>query len=116
MTERAEVGPSQPQVRMLAYAQQVVDVSRCSVTTGLRAQWIALEVQGSQALPVGVIAACCGAFAMFVERGLAVPLALNAGAVPRHAVKRWPPRHGTIENDGVPVLRCVLDATRQLGT
>jgi hypothetical protein len=63
---------------MLAYAQQVIDVSRCGVAAGLRAQRVALQVQGSQALPVGIIATRCGAFAMLVKRGLAVPLALNA--------------------------------------
>jgi hypothetical protein len=33
---------------------------------------------------------------MLIERGLALPLALSAGAVPRHAVKRWPLRHATL--------------------
>ena len=71
---------------MLAHAQQVIDVSRSPVTTGLRAQRVALQVQGSQASPVGVIATRYGAFATLIERGLALPLALSARAVPRHAV------------------------------
>ena len=49
----------------------MIDVSRYPVTAGLRAQRVALQVQGAQALPVGVIATRCGAFAMLVERGLA---------------------------------------------
>jgi hypothetical protein len=63
---------------MLAYAKQVIDVGRYRVTAGLRAQRVALQVQRSQALPVGVIATRCGAFAMLIKRSLAVPLALSA--------------------------------------
>ena len=85
---------------MLAHAQHVIDVSRYPVTSGLRAQRIALQVQGSQASPVGIIATRCGAFAMLIERSLALPLALSARTVPRHAVKRWPLRHETLWDDG----------------
>jgi hypothetical protein len=63
---------------MLAHAQQVIDVSRCPVTSRLRAQRVVFQVQGSQALPVRVIATRCRALAMLIEHGLAVPLALSA--------------------------------------
>ena len=78
MAERAEVGPSKPELRMLADAQQVIDVGRSPETVRLRAQRMALQVQGSEALPVGAIATSCGAWAMLIERGLAVPLAISA--------------------------------------
>jgi hypothetical protein len=63
---------------MVAHAQQVIDVSRCSVTSGLRTQRVVLQVHGPQALPVSVIAARSSAFALLIERGLAVPLAVSA--------------------------------------
>jgi hypothetical protein len=63
---------------MLAYAQHMIDVGRQTMTAGLRAHRVAFQVKGSQALPVGVIAARCGALAMLIESGLAVPLALSA--------------------------------------
>ena len=63
---------------MLTDAQQMVDVGRYPVTVRLGAQRVALQVQGSQALPVGVIATSCGAWAMLIERGLALPLAISA--------------------------------------
>jgi hypothetical protein len=63
---------------MLTHAQHVIDVSRYPVTAGLRAQRVALQVEGSQALPVGVIATRCGALAALIERGLAVTLAISA--------------------------------------
>ena len=63
---------------MLAHAQQVIDVGRCPLTAGFRAKRVALQVQGSQALPVGVIATRCGVLTMLIERGLAEPLALSA--------------------------------------
>jgi hypothetical protein len=85
---------------MLVYAKQVIDVSRCNVAAGLRAKWVVLQVQGSQALPVDVIATRCSALAMLVKHGLAVPLALSPGAVPRHAVKRWPLRHAMLWDGG----------------
>ena len=81
---------------MLAYAQQVIDVGRYPGTTRLRTQRVAFQEQGSQPLPVGAIATRCGAFAMLIEHALAEPLALSAGAVPRHAVKRWPLWHGML--------------------
>jgi hypothetical protein len=56
----------------------MIDVGRCPVTTGLRAQRVLFQEQGSQALPVGAIATRCGAFTMLIERGLAVPLAVSA--------------------------------------
>ena len=63
---------------MLAHAQQVIDVGRYPVTTGLRTQRVAFQEQDSQPLPVGAIAARRGAFAMLIEHGLAEPLALSA--------------------------------------
>src|SRR5262245_42418093 len=116
MTERAKVRPHEPQLRVLAHAQQVIDVGRYQVTAGLRAQRVALQVQGSQASPVGVIATRCGAFAMLIERSLAVPLLLSAGAVPRHAVKRWPLRHAMLWDGGGSVRSYLRDAARLLGT
>lgn len=78
VAERAKVGPGKPELRMLADAQQMIDVGRSPVTVRLRAQRVAIQVQGSQALPVGTIATRCGALAVLIERGLAVPLAISA--------------------------------------